>query len=72
MIRSAASFGVLLLAGTACISAPAMAQSNDPSPVVAQADKLAGDLVGKLTIDEKIDQLAQHRAGDPAAPGSRL
>jgi beta-glucosidase len=57
MIRSAASFGVLLLAGTACISAPAMAQGNDPSPVVAQADKLAGDLVGKLTIDEKIDQL---------------
>ncbi|WP_307120453.1 glycoside hydrolase family 3 C-terminal domain-containing protein [Sphingomonas kyeonggiensis] len=57
MTRSAAAFGALLLAGTACISLPAMAQDSGPSPVVAQADKLAGDLVGRMTIDEKIDQL---------------
>jgi len=57
MTRSAAAFGALLLAGTACVSVPAMAQGNDPSPVVAQADKLASDLVGKMTTDEKVDQL---------------
>ncbi len=57
MTRSAAAFGALLLAGTACVPMSAMAQGNDPSPVVAQADKLASDLVGKMTTDEKIDQL---------------
>ncbi|MBB4097422.1 glycoside hydrolase family 3 C-terminal domain-containing protein [Sphingomonas kyeonggiensis] len=57
MNRSAAAFGALLLAGTACVSVPAMAQGNDPSPVVVQADKLAADLVGKMTTDEKVDQL---------------
>jgi beta-glucosidase len=57
MNRTAASFGALLLAGAACVALPAKAQTMDPSPAVTQADKLAADLVAKLTIDEKIDQL---------------
>lgn len=57
MTRFAASLGALLLAGTTCVALPANAQATDPSPAVAQADKLASDLVAKLTIDEKIDQL---------------
>ena len=57
MTRSAAVFGALLLAGTACVPHPAAAQTGNPSPAVEKAEKLAADLVGRMTLDEKIEQL---------------
>jgi beta-glucosidase len=56
MTRFVTSFGALLLASAAFASLPACAQDS-ASPVQAKAEKLAADLVGRLTLDEKIDQL---------------
>ncbi|UIJ44155.1 glycoside hydrolase family 3 C-terminal domain-containing protein [Sphingomonas cannabina] len=63
----------LLFAGTALVPPAAQAQSGSPSPkpVQARAERLADDLVAKMTLDEKIDQLlnvapAIPRLGVPA------
>ncbi|MBO9624393.1 MAG: glycoside hydrolase family 3 C-terminal domain-containing protein [Sphingomonas sp.] len=71
MTRTAASFGALLLAGAACISLPAAAQTETATAAQSRAEKLAIDLVGRMTPDEKIDQLlntapAIPRLGIPA------
>ena len=49
----------VLLAGAAMAPLFATAQTERaaPSPVRAQADRLAADIVAKLTLDEKFDQL---------------
>ncbi|MET0247481.1 MAG: glycoside hydrolase family 3 C-terminal domain-containing protein [Sphingomonas sp.] len=57
MPRLAASWGALLLAGTAIPALPAHAQRDAPSATEKKADALASALVGRMTLDEKIDQL---------------
>ncbi|WP_044332732.1 glycoside hydrolase family 3 C-terminal domain-containing protein [Sphingomonas hengshuiensis] len=74
-IRSSRRTGtrLLLLAGIALAPLPALAQSSPASvsPERARADRIAADLVAKLTIDEKLEQLlntapAIDRLGIPA------
>jgi len=72
MSRFAAGFGALLLAGTAVAALPAYAQNEaSGAGTVARSEKLAAELVGRMTLDEKIDQLlnvapAIPRLGIPA------
>ncbi|TGX55751.1 glycoside hydrolase family 3 protein [Sphingomonas gei] len=55
MTRSLAVFAALLLASA--VSAPPAQAQEAASRARAGADKLAADLVAKLTLDEKLDQL---------------
>ena len=58
--RSRAAFRGLLLAGLMLGTAPCLAQTGaaaQPSAARADADRLAADLVAKLTLDEKVGQL---------------
>ncbi|MBN8817582.1 MAG: glycoside hydrolase family 3 C-terminal domain-containing protein [Sphingomonas sp.] len=71
--RHHAAFRPLLLAGAALltIAMPALAQQNAPSPVRAQAETKAAQIVAQLTPQEKVDQLlnvapAIPRLGIPA------
>ncbi len=56
MKRSSAILAASLLAGMSCIP-PVAAQDTQTANAQTRADRLAAELVGKLSLDEKVDQL---------------